>query len=188
MARRKRSVRRPYERVKADVKNHGDARSDEQIRGIVLHTTEGWDRPGISDLEGLADFFDRVPASSHVAVDGEGQSARFVRDGFSAWTQAAYNPQMLSIEQIGFARWSRPYWNKHRRAQFRKTAKYIAYWSKEYNIPIRKGKVENGRVTKAGIFRHSELGAKGGGHSDPGKGYPLHTVLNMARYYKRYGW
>lgn len=188
--RRKRSVRRPYERVEMNVQNHGSARPAKAIRGIVLHTTEGHDRKGIADLEGLGEFFDnpKVKASSHVAVDGEGYSARYVRDEFNAWTQASYNPYMLSIEQIGFAKWSRWFWSKARRRQLRKTAKYIAYWSKEYGIPIQKGKAVGGVVKKDGIFRHSELGSAGGGHSDPGKGYPLHTVLNLARYYRRVGW
>ena len=183
-------VRRPYERISLTVVNHGDQRPLRSIRGITLHTTEGHDRPGIADLDALGDFFNNplVEASSHVAVDGEGHSARYVPDGYRAWTQGAYNGQMLSVEQIGFAKWSRWFWVNRRNKQLKKVAQYIAYWSTEYNIPIRKGKATVGIVTKTGIFRHSELGAAGGGHSDPGKGYPMHTVLSLARKYKRRGW
>lgn len=185
----KRNVRRPYERIKRTVRNNGGPRNGAP-RTIVLHTTEGHDRPGISDLDGLGDFFDNpsVKASSHVAVDGEGYSARYVPDDLKAWTQANYNGSALSIEQVGFAKWSRWFWRNRRDAQLKKVAKYIAYWSKKYDIPIRKGKASGGRVTRSGILRHSELGAAGGGHSDPGKGYPLHTVLSLARKYKRTGW
>lgn len=187
---RKRSVRRPYERIRRTVRNNGGRRPLTSIQGITLHTTEGHDRPGIADLDGLGDFFDNpaIKASSHVAVDGEGHSARYVPDGRKAWTQAAYNGVMLSIEQIGFAKWSRWFWINRRNPQLRKVAQYIAWWSTEYDIPIRKGKESGGIVTKTGVFRHSELGAAGGGHSDPGKGYPLHTVLSMARGFKRRGW
>lgn len=182
-------VRRPYERIKRTVKNHGSKRPSSQIKGIAIHTTEGHDRPGISDLAGLGDFFNgSVQASSHVAVDGEGHSARYVPDSINAWTQAAYNPYMLSIEQVGFAKWSRWFWINRRDPQLKKVAKYIAYWSQKYDIPIRKGKCSGGVVTRSGIFRHSEFGAAGGNHNDPGKGYPLHTVLQLARKYKKKGW
>ena len=183
-------VRRPYERIKRTVRNNGGDRPTRNIRGIALHTTEGHDRPGVSDLKGLGDFFNNpsVQASSHVAVDGEGISARYVPDGKKAWTQAAYNGSMLSIEQIGFAKWSRWFWINRRNPQLKKTAKYIAYWSDKYDIPIRKGKCSGGSVTRTGVFRHSDFGSLGGNHGDPGKGYPLHTVLQMARNYKKKGW
>lgn len=182
-------VRRPYERIKRTVKNNGGNRPLSNINGIALHTTEGHDRPGITDLEGLGDFFNgSVQASSHVAVDGEGYSARYVPDSKKAWTQAAFNGTMLSIEQIGFAKWSRWFWINRRDPQLKKVAKYIAYWSKKYDIPIRKGRVSGSTVTRSGVFRHSEFGAAGGNHSDPGKGYPLHTVLSLARKYKKKGW
>lgn len=183
-------VRRPYERVKRTVRNNGGYRSTKIIKLIVLHTTEGHDRKGIEDIEGLGTFFNNpaVKASSHVAVDGEGYSARYVPDTMKAWTQGYYNGVSLSVEQVGFAKWSRWFWVNRRDPQLQKTAKYIAYWSKKYDIPIRKGKVKGGDVTRSGIMRHSELGALGGNHSDPGKGYPMHSVLTMARRYKKRGW
>jgi hypothetical protein len=183
------SVRRPYERIQRTVKNNGGRRPLSDIKGIALHTTEGHDRPGISDLAGLGDFFNgSVQSSSHVAVDGEGHSARYVPDGRKAWTQAAYNGSMLSVEQIGFAAWPRKFWRRYRNPQLRKTAQYIAYWSKKYDIPIRRGKVAGGSVTKSGVFRHSDFGALGGNHGDPGRGYPMHYVLHLARKYKKRGW
>lgn len=185
---KKKPVRRPHERVKRTVKSNGGTRPTSQIRGIGIHTTEGYDQKGIKDLEGLGDYFNRVEASSNVAVDGEGYSARYVPDNMKAWTQAAYNGQLLSIEQIGFSKWSRWFWINRRNKQLQKTAKYIAYWSDKYGIPIRKGKASGGVITKSGVLRHSDLGAAGGNHGDPGPGYPLHTVLQLARKYKKEGW
>jgi hypothetical protein len=52
-----------------------------------------------------------------------------------------------------------------------------------YNIPIRKGAVSGGSVTKAGVVRHSELGGLGGGHSDPGP-YDMDAMMNLARFYR----
>jgi N-acetyl-anhydromuramyl-L-alanine amidase AmpD len=145
---------------------------------VVLHSTEGHNRPGLSDLQGLGDYFDRygVDASSHVANDAEGNDARYVPDERKAWTQAQFNPVALSIEQIGFA--SQSSWPAK---QVRNTAEWIAYWSKKHGIPIRRGKVMGNRVIQSGVVMHSELGAPGGGHHDPGRNFPLDRCLEIAR-------
>lgn len=144
---------------------------------IVLHSTEGANAPGIRDLEGLGDFFDRpsAQASSHVANDAEGNDARFVPDGRKAWTCAGYNSVSLNIEQIGFA--AQKDWPE---AQLRNTAEWIVYWHKLYGIPIQRGRVANGQVIKPGVIMHSELGAIGGSHHDPGANYPIGHVLALA--------
>ncbi len=176
-AKQKGKVHRPYERIKANVRNQS-SRNGVRPKIIVLHSTESHNRPGVQDLQAIVSWFDnpKSQASSHVIVDGEGISARCVPDHMKAWTQASYNPQALSIEQIGFAAqssWSEPL--------LRKTAKYIAYWSVEHGIPIE-------RSTSHGVCMHSELGAAGGGHHDPGQGFPMGEVLSMARSYAKNGW
>jgi N-acetyl-anhydromuramyl-L-alanine amidase AmpD len=140
-------------------------------RIIVLHTTEGHNRPGLSDLQGLASFFDSPnnQVSSHIANDAEGHDARMVPDERKAWTQAAFNSVSLSIEQIGQA--AQTEWND---AQLDNTARWIAHWSKKWGIPIT-------HSTDHGVCQHSDLGAKGGGHHDCGQGYPFARVLAKAR-------
>lgn len=184
---KKKSVRRPYEVVKMDVRNQSDRTAG--IRGIVLHDTESKDYPGASDLKAIGVWFNNpaAEASAHVCVDGEGHSAQYVPDHKKAWHCAAYNSETLGIEQIGFATFSLLIW-KHRRAQLRKVAQYIAYWSKQYDIPIRKGRSSGGHITKPGVVTHRSLGQLGGGHHDPGTGYPLRIVFALARYYKARGW
>lgn len=153
---------------------------------IVLHDTEGANIPGsIADLSGLGDFFGNLStqASAHVATDSDGNSARYVSDRRKAWHCMAYNSASLGIEQLGFASQSRATWLKNWR-QLRETARWIAYWSHRYGIPIRRGAVSNGTVTRAGVLRHMDLGAVGGGHSDPGANYPFNRVLWLARAYK----
>jgi N-acetyl-anhydromuramyl-L-alanine amidase AmpD len=148
---------------------------------IVLHSTEGSNIPGSSaDLRGCTNFLcqPRVQASSHVIVDGDGHSARLVADTEKSWAQARYNPFALSIEQIGHAaseRWTRD--------EIRETARWIARWSRKYNIPIRVGAVNGGFVTKPGVVTHKMLGVIGGGHVDPGPRYPLDACLRLARFY-----
>lgn len=154
------------------------------INLIVLHDTEGANLPGsTADLAGLGSWFanSSAQASSHVATDGDGNSARFVSDRKKAWHCMAYNSASLGIEQIGFASQSRSQWSWR---QLRETARWIAYWSIKHGIPIRKGAVSGGTVTRAGVLRHMDLGAIGGGHSDPGSGYPFGRVLLLARAYK----
>lgn len=151
---------------------------------IVVHATESPNVAGVADLQSVGAWFDNPEAevSSHVCTDAEGYSARFVADAMKAWHVANYNRMSLGIEQIGYA--SAGTWTE---AEQRETARWIARWSVMHGIPIQKGKVSPHRVevVRAGVVRHSDLGPLGGGHSDPGRGYPLHDVLVMAREYRR---
>lgn len=155
------------------------------IRLIVLHSTEGKNYPKSSaDLKGLGAWFSNPAAqvSCHVATDDDGTSARYVADHLKAWHCGGYNSASLGIEQVGYAADSRETWLS-RRNQLRETARWIAYWNRKYGVPIRKGAVSNGSVTKSGVLRHSDLGATGGGHHDPGSGFPFGLVILTARYY-----
>ena len=148
---------------------------------IVLHSTEGHNRPGVSDLQGLGGWFANSASqvSSHVATDADGYSARFVKDDRKAWHCGAYNGVSLGIEQVGQA--AQTSWD---RDEYRETARWIARWSKQHGIPIRRGRVLNGRVLLSGVVTHAQLGHSGGDHHDPGKGYRLKDVLALARFYK----
>lgn len=149
---------------------------------ITLHTTEG-----IMDLEARGPFWDSTfgtprASSSHVGVGhaskGQaGRSARYVRDHDKAWTQAFYNPVSLSIEIEGFSATPKADWDEH---TVREVARWIAHWSIEHDIPIRRAFVLNGRVLRSGVARHSDLGALGGGHSDPGN-FPVRRARRLAR-------
>jgi len=155
---------------------------------IVLHDTEGANVPNSSrDLRGLGEFFDKLStqASSHVANDEDGNSARYVRDSRKAWTQAFYNSVSLSIEQIGFARQD---WNSQKKQpQLQETARWIAWWNKEHGIPIRRGRVsQDGRVLRSGVIQHRQLGNLGGGHVDVSEDFPMTKVLEMAREHRKH--
>jgi len=147
---------------------------------IVIHATVSHNRPGLSDLEAIGEYFSRTStqASSHVCTDNEGHSARFVWDRNKAWHCAAFNRMSLGIEQILPADGS-----ELTRDLYRETARWVARWSKMYRIPIQKGAVSGYRVTKPGVVRHSELGTLGGGHTDPGL-YDMHAMLSLARFYR----
>lgn len=159
-----------------------ESRNGVKPRIIVLHSTEGSNVPdSTADLRGCTDYLCRsiVQASAHVIVDGDGHSARLVADEQKAWHVAQYNPFALGIEQIGHA--ASEHWT---RDEIREAARWIARWSKKYNIPIRVGAVNGGFVTRSGVVTHKMLGVFGGGHVDPGPRYPLDACLRLARFYR----
>ncbi|HEY4094514.1 MAG TPA: peptidoglycan recognition family protein [Baekduia sp.] len=148
---------------------------------IVLHSTESDNRTGSGDLAAVASYLAQpsTQASAHVIVDADGYSARLVADAEKAWHCAGYNSQSLGIEQVGRA--AQKAWT---RDEIREAARWIARWSHLHGIPIRKGAVKNGKVTRSGVLRHMDLGAVGGGHHDPGSPYPLAAVLSLAKFYQ----
>lgn len=149
---------------------------------IVVHATVSTNVQGsIADLAAIGEFFSHpsTQASSHVCTDGDGNSARFVRDHDKAWHCAGYNSPALGIEQIYYE--GRDVW---RAAEYDETARWVARWSILYGIPIRKGAVSGGAVIRSGVVRHSELGAIGGGHSDPGVHFDMHRCLERARHFR----
>lgn len=144
------------------------------IARMVLHTSEG----GGTAL-GLRDYFNQsgVEASSHKAVDQTGDSVTMVPDSEKAWTQAAYNPGSLSIEQIGYASTTHDQWVRGHHNQLCRVARILAGWSIAHDIPLRNSVAH-------GVCQHKDLGAEGGGHSDCGPGYPMKYVLHWARYFR----
>ncbi len=158
---------------------------------IVLHTTtdpDGGrphfrDKPGLKDLKRLGAWFANPDSavSSHVANDEQGHDARYVKDGRKAWTEVAFNSVGLSIEQIGTDEYSRGTWLNQRAAQLQNTAEWIAHWHRRWGIPISRAKVSGSTVVRPGVTTHAALGSAGGGHNDPGPGYPFGHVLVLAR-------
>jgi hypothetical protein len=158
---------------------------------IVLHTTTDshggrprfTDKPGLKDLKRLGRWFDNPNSavSSHVANDAQGHDARYVKDARKAWTVVAFNSVSLSIEQIGTDAYSKRKWLNQRAAQLENTARWIAHWHRRFGIPIARAKVSGSTVTRAGVATHAQLGSAGGGHDDPGPGYPFGHVLKRAR-------
>jgi N-acetyl-anhydromuramyl-L-alanine amidase AmpD len=149
---------------------------------IVLHSTESSNLPGSADLQGVADWFANPTSqvSAHVITDDDGHSARCVADRDKAWACVEFNSPSLNIEQIGRA--AQSHWS---RREWLETARWIAQWSHEHHIPIRRAEVAGAYVIRSGVTTHAALGAAGGGHHDPGPDYPLEEVLHEARRIKR---
>lgn len=151
---------------------------------ITLHSSEGTNVRGLADLVGLGGWFANKAAevSAAAATDADGYSARYVDDKLKAWHDAAYNSQTLGLEQVGRAAQPRSAWTEE---QLRETARWLAWWSLKWGIPLQRGRVSGGRVVRPGVVMHSELGVLGGDHHDPGANYPIRMVLVHARRYRR---
>lgn len=179
-------LKRPYEKVKHLSRNQS-ARIPPKLKLIVIHSTEGQNLPGVTDLQNLGSWFDNpaAQASCHVGVDAQGNSGLYVQDSRKAWHCANFNSVSLGIELIG--RMAQKSWPS---AQERKAAKYVAYWSQRHGIPIRKAKVHdrNATVKRSGVITHAELGVAGGNHGDPGAGFNMRRLLWLARGYRVTGW
>jgi N-acetyl-anhydromuramyl-L-alanine amidase AmpD len=143
-------------------------------RLVVIHTTEGHNRPGVGDLESLAAWFDNPvsQASAHLGIDQEGNCVRMVRDAEKAWAVGVANPWTLNIELVGFARWSKWFWKTQYRKGLGRAAKAVAAWSIKYNIPLTKD-------PHRGVCGHDEV--PGNDHWDPGPGFPWKTFLLWCR-------
>lgn len=154
-------------------------------RLLVLHTTEGWgDSP--SGMYDCAIYFQgKVGASSDVIIDSfhPGHICEGVAPNNYAWTQCNFNSQTASAaEQCGYAAWSRSEWLNNRMSLLENAAAWLAEESQRFGIPLTElssGQSQDGY--SKGVTYHSRLGSAGCGHSDPGSGYPLAEVLEMAR-------
>ncbi len=126
---------------------------------IVLHDTESPAHSGYNTSSYLARG--SVQADVHIVIDVDGTTYRLVPDGRKAWHVMSYNSRALGIEHIGYVTQA-----VSPAAQVEASARWVAYWSRKYNIPIRDARKDLSR----GIVTHKSLGAAGGGHVDPWPG------------------
>ena len=154
------------------------SRGGAAVRLIVIHTAEG-----ARTIEELGNFFKNPSSgvSSHVGADDKaGTVGEYVKRGSKAWTAANANPVAVQIELCAFAKWSTAEWNKHP-AMLENCARWIAEEAKAFGIPITKLSSSQAQGSGRGVCTHNDLGSWGGGHWDPGGGFPMDKVLNMAR-------
>lgn len=162
------------------------------IQAIALHSTESSDRTGWDDLHGVRSWFNNAEsqASSHLGIDGEGHTELWVPSTKKAWTILQLNPVTLNIEFVGRAGQAAKEWEE---AQLKAGARWAAYWGARFDIPMTRGAVKNNHgapiISRKGVIRHSDLTDAGfGSHTDPGPTFPMERFMELARYYRRYGW
>lgn len=150
-------------------------------RLLVIHTMEGF--TGTNGAYDCAKYFQgNVGASSQVCIDNNrGTIWECVARQNGAWTQCNYNSVSVSMEQSGYASWSRDYWLSNRSNQLHNVADWIAEESSKLGIPITRLTASQAQGSGKGVCGHSDLGSVGCGHSDPGSSWPWDDVLNWAR-------
>ena len=181
----------PHHRTKL-VRNQS-SRNGAKILAIAVHSTESADVRGWDDLNGVGNWFNNPDsdASSHIGIDGEAHSIRYVPDPRKAWTILVLNGNTLNIEFIGRAAQPNSAWEDR---QIREGAKWAAYWCLRYGIPPQRGAVRGAGggqavISKRGIIRHSDLTHAGvGRHTDPGKQFPMGDFLRMTQWFVKNGW
>jgi hypothetical protein len=147
------------------------------VRLIVVHTAEG-----ALTYRALGNYFASSSSgvSSHVGIDDTpGTVGEYVHREWKAWTQAGANPVAVAAELCGFAAWDDAEWRRHPEMLVN-CAAWIAEEAAHYALPIVKltpGEAQNGRL---GVCAHSDLGAWGGNHSDPGPAFPWDVVIDLA--------
>lgn len=131
---------------------------------FILHYTVSPNVTGWADVNAVVGLFNTASyqASSNYVYDNEGNCAYIVREVDKAWTQAAANPEAISVEIIdtGFEKTLLP------PAARRKLAGIISDVLARWHIPVQLGAFDGGRFTRWGILDHQMLGTAGGGHSD----------------------
>jgi hypothetical protein len=159
------------------------SRSADGRRLLVIHTTEGF--TGSNGMYDCAQYFQGpVGTSSHVVIDNfhPGHICECVTPDYSSWTQCNYNAATwASVEQCGYASWSRDTWLNDKMPLLENTAAWLAEESARSGIPLTDLTSSAAQGSGRGVCYHMDLGPSGCGHSDPGSGYPLDVVLEMAR-------
>lgn len=152
---------------------------------LTLHTTEGANRPGVTDLQGLALFFEGVQADATWGVDAEGNQCRMKADGDAAWTNGfhSWNHRAFTIEQVGFAATKSHEWITEYHNGLRAVAGIAATYKAQGFIKLKACGARGG-----GINQHKDISGPGG-HTDCGPDYPQRYVTAWARwvYHRRKG-
>lgn len=141
---------------------------------IVLHDTEG----GTPDSVVRTLRSDDPPLGIHWIVGENGAVIRGVDSNLETWHCGAYNHEAIGIEQCGFASYRHSRWMENT-AQLLVVAWIIAWEAQRHRIPLELTEPTMPGYP-AGVTTHSRLGSAGGGHHDPGVGYPLSHVMGMA--------
>ena len=147
------------------VRNQSERRGP--VLAIAVHSTESQDIAGSTDdLAAIRRWFNSPvsEASSHIGIDGAGNTELWVHSDRKAWTIGAANSWTVNIEFIGRAAQPAREWEEQ---QIKQGARWAAYWSLKYDIPLRKANCRgmHGQCvcTVKGVLRHSDVTAAGFG-------------------------
>lgn len=131
---------------------------DRAVNCVVVHDTEGAYSGAVSWL-----CNPKAEASAHVVLREDGlEATQLVPYSKKAWHCADYNSQTIGLELAGIARLG------FRDPQLRRAARIVAFFLHKYHLPAQHVKPDDLKRLGRGWTFHQDLGAKGGGHHDPG--------------------
>lgn len=156
---------------------------------VVVHTQEA-----TSTAVNLANYCNnswssKNPVSYNFAVDDR-ETVEIVPVDQGPWAAAAANNIAVHICFAGsFASWSGSKWLEtdasdgvNEREMLRRGARAAAAACRQYGIPPERIVPGNGwPASTKGIAGHVDFGVRGGGHTDPGVGFPWDEFLRMVR-------
>ena len=160
-------------------KNGGSNGGRRATNQIVIHTQEG-----NGTAVGLAEFCANNGVSYNLIVDAV-DTILLVDEDEGPWAAMEANNVAVHICGAGtFANWSRGDW-LGRDAMLWRMARVASWLSQTYGIPL----VRVGATTYApgnwpnarGVCGHVSYGSRGGGHYDPGTGFPWDDLLKRAQ-------
>ena len=160
-------------------------RTKEDIRRIVMHTSEGLERA--TGAEDLGHFFANLPdstpvarrVSSHYGTDNN-SVAGYVDETDIANHAFGDNPRSIGIEMVARAAQKREDWNDdYSRDQLALTAELCADICKRQGIPVRFLSDQDLRDNKSGFASHDAISRVFGDdiRDDPGKNFPWDKFL-----------
>lgn len=178
---RKKTVHEPRIDAKAAVATHG---THVPVRGI-LHETISHDVPkSLDDLTGVARFWNtqRLGYGAHLGIDGDGNTCRYAPDRSITWHTGGRNTGSLGIELVSMKWLDRLKWWLGKPRQMHKTAKWMAYYNKEYGIPLRWD------VNKGWSTHYMQSKAFGTTDHTDGQFLPKKKLMKLAQQYRKEGW
>ncbi|MGC5249477.1 glycoside hydrolase domain-containing protein [Gordonia sp. DT219] len=151
---------------------------------LVPHTQEG----GTGDAVGLANYCAGAGVSYNAAVD-DVDTVEMVPPTDGPWAAVAANDYGVHVCAAGsFASWDRGRWlstdasdGLNEDKMLWRMAQYFAAASAQFGIPVKltgaTGYDANNWPAARGIAGHVAFGARGGGHHDPGLGFPYDVLV-----------
>lgn len=129
------------------------SRNGAEVRLVVVHDTEGGYDGSVAWL-----CNPRARASAHVVLREDGlEATQLVPWNQKAWSCVDFNGVSDNLELAGFSsKW-------YSLSQLRRAARIVAFRLHKRNLPAVWARNGSGK----GFCRHYDLGAAGGGHSDP---------------------
>lgn len=172
-------IKEPCKRDYYPAYHQDGTRSEDEIKWIVLHSTEG------GTAESIARYFQSSTAggSTHLVVDDVSCQRCLANTTIPRGAPGA-NRTGFHIEQCGYAKWTRKEWLSHE-GTLRRAAYKTALHCKKFGIPATFRTAAGLKSGRSGVTTHAECSKAftPGGHWDPGNGWPRDLFMRWVREY-----